>query len=96
MRVEPRGRYKPLPVEAETLLKEGRLIDAVKSLRESHGVSLKDAKDWIDTHLEGNPILRAQLQAKQSETRRKFFFTFFIVDAVVVAVIIYWFWYRPL
>jgi hypothetical protein len=95
MRVEPRGRYKPLPVEAETLLNEGRLVDAVKSLRESNGVSLKDAKDWIDTHLESNPLLRAQLQARQSEKRRKFFYAFFIVDALVVAAIIYWFWYRP-
>jgi len=92
MRADP--RFKPLPPEPATLLTEGRLIDAIKALRESQGIGLKQARDWIDWHIDQDPMLRAQLEARQRETRRKFFFWFLLIDLVITAGIIYWFFYR--
>jgi hypothetical protein len=93
MRADP--RFKPLPPEPATLLTEGRVIDAIKSLRESQDVGLKQAKAWIDWHIDQDPMLRAQLEAQQSATRRRFFFWFLVVDALIVAAVIAWFLYRP-
>lgn len=95
MRAEPYGRFKPLPAEAQALLADGRIIDAVKSIRASHNLDLREAKDWIDSHIASAPLLRAQLEASQKEARRKFFFAFLVVDAVIAAGVIYYFWYLP-
>jgi len=93
MRADP--RFKPLPPEPATLLTEGRLIDAIKSLRASQGIGLKQAKAWIDWHIDQDPMLRAQLEAQQRETRRKFFFWFLVVDALIVTAVIAWIVYVP-
>jgi hypothetical protein len=93
MRADPRDRFKPLPIEAQTLLEEGRLIDAIKSVRRSHGLGLKQAKDWVDSHISDNPLLRAQLETRQREFRRRFFLWFLVVDAIVAAALIYYFFY---
>lgn len=95
MRADPRDRFKPLPLEAQTLLEEGRLIDAIKSVRASHRLDLKQARDWIDSHIAENPLLRVQLETRQRESRRKFFLSFLVVDAIVTAGIIYYFFYLP-
>ena len=95
MRAEPSDRFKPLPMEAQTLLGEGHVIAAVKSVRVSHRLGLKEAKDWVDSYIAQNPLLRVQLEAQQRESRRKFFFWFFLVDAIVIAAFIYWFYYVP-
>jgi hypothetical protein len=86
MRAEP--RFKPLPPEPATLLTEGRLIDAIKSLRASHGLGLKQAKDWVDWHIAQDPMLRVQLETRQREARRRFFLWFLLIDAVIVAAVI--------
>lgn len=95
MRAEPYGRFKPLPAEAQALLAEGRIIDAVKSLRASHNLGLKEAKVWIDAHVASEPLLRAQLETRRRDTRRKLFFVFLVFDAVVAAALIWYFWYQP-
>lgn len=95
MRADPRDRFKPLPIEARTLLEEGRVIDAVKSLRASHNLDLRQARDWVDSHIGEQPLLRVQLETRQREWRRRFFLWFFLVDAVVAAGIIYWLFYLP-
>jgi Ribosomal protein L7/L12 C-terminal domain len=92
MRAEP--RFKPLPLEAVTLLSEGRVIDAIKVVRNAQGLGLKEAKARVDAHLSQDPILRVQIEAQRSATRRKFFFWFVIVDLAITAAIIYWFFYR--
>ncbi len=93
MRADP--RFKPLPPEPATLLTEGRLIEAVKSLRESQGIGLKQAKDLIDWHIDQDPMLRAQLEAQQRARRRRFFLWFLLIDALIVAAAIAWFVYTP-
>jgi hypothetical protein len=95
MRADPTDRFKPLPLEAHTLLTEGRFIDAIKSVRLSHGLGLKDAKDWVDAHIAQDPILRVQIEAQRRESRRKGLTVFLIVDAVLVAGLIWYFYFKP-
>ena len=95
MKAEPYGRFKPLPPEAQGLLAEGRIIDAVKSVRASHHLDLRDAKDWVDSYIASAPLLRAQLEAQRGTARRKLFLVILGFDAVVAAALIYYFWYLP-
>jgi hypothetical protein len=88
MRAEP--RHKPLPPEAAALLDEGRIGAAIRSLRRSHDLDLRRAQEWIDEHIDHNPMLRTELETRQRAVRRKFFFWFLLVDAVIAAAII---WY---
>jgi len=87
-------RFKPLPLEAVALLGEGRLVEALKSVRKTEGLDLRQAKEWVDAHLAQDPILRVRIETQQRAARRKFFFWFLIVDLVITAGIVYWFFYR--
>lgn len=91
MKADP--RHGPLPLEAVTLLTEGKVIEAIKSVRAAEGLGLKEAKDRIDAHIAQDPILRVQIGAQQRASRRKFFFWFLIVDLAIAAGLIYWFFY---
>lgn len=42
---------EPLPPAVLASLAQGRTIDAIKQLREAHGLSLNEAKDIVDAHL---------------------------------------------
>ena len=93
MRAEP--RFQPLPPEPATLLAEGRLVEAIKVLRESQDIGLTKAKDWVDWHIAQDPMLRAQLEVQRRTTRRKLFLWFLVVDAVIAGAIIYYLLYMP-
>lgn len=94
MRADP--RHKPLPPEAATLLTEGRVADAVKSLRRSHGLDIARAREWVDAHIDDNPVLRVELETRQRAARRKFFLWFLLADLLIAAGIIYYLLYfRP-
>ena len=41
-------KFRPLSIEAVTLLQEGRFVDAIKVVRQSEGLGLKDAKDRVE------------------------------------------------
>lgn len=45
------------PAEAVRALAEGRVIDAIKRVREETGCGLKEAKDRVDAFLAANPLL---------------------------------------
>jgi hypothetical protein len=92
MRAEP--RYKPLPLEAETLLTEGRLPEAIKAVREAEDVGHRAARKRVQAHLAREPLLRAQLEAQRHAARRRFLMWFLLVDALIVAGVIYWFFFR--
>jgi hypothetical protein len=92
MRADP--RFKPLPPEPATLLTEGRKIEAIKVLRDSHDLGLKEAKAWVDWHIDQDPILKVQLETQQRATRRRIFLWFLLTDAIVAAALIYYFFYR--
>ena len=92
MRAEP--RFKPLPLEAATLLSEGRVIEAIKVVRKAEGLGLREAKQRVDAHIAQEPILQVQLETQQRAARRKFFFWFVVVDLLITAAVIYWLFYR--
>lgn len=83
-------KFQQLPLEAITLLNEGRVIEAIKVVRQAEGLGLKDAKDRVDAYVAREPILKAQLELAQRAARRRFFFWFLVVDALIVAAVIYW------
>lgn len=45
----------PLPANVLDALQRGNAVEAIKLLRESSGLGLKEAKDAIDEHLRGSP-----------------------------------------
>lgn len=89
MRAEP--RFKPLPLEAATLLAEGKIIDAIKVVRHAEGLGLKDAKDRVDAHIAQDPLLRVQIETQQRSMRRRFIIWFLLIDLGIAAGLIYWF-----
>lgn len=91
MRIEP--RFKPLPPEPATLLTEGRYDEAVQVLRDSQGIGRHKAKQWIDWHVDQDPMLGVQLEVLRRARRRKAFLWFLLVDLVVAAGIIYYLFY---
>jgi hypothetical protein len=88
-------RLRTLPPEPATLLNEGRVDEAVRALRHSHGLSSREAKAWIDAHVADDPMLRVQLETQKRPWGRKFFFWVLLLDAIIVAGIIYYFFYLP-
>jgi hypothetical protein len=92
MRADP--KWRPLPVEASTLLTEGRVIEAIKVVRQVERLGLKEAKGRVDAHIARDPMLRVQIETQQREARRKFFVWFLLVDVAIAAAVIYWFFYR--
>lgn len=76
-------KFRPLPLEAVTLLQEGQVIAAIKVLRQTEALGLKAAKDRIDAYLSREPLLRAQLQLRQAAARRKFFFWLLVVGLMI-------------
>ena len=84
------SRFRELPLEAVTLLQEGRKIEAIKSVREAEGLGLKEAKGRVDAFLDREPLLKAQYELRQRAARRKFFLWFLVVDVLIVAAIVYW------
>jgi hypothetical protein len=87
-------RFKPLPLEAVTLLNEGRVIEAIKSVREAEQLGLKEAKGRVDAYVASEPLLKAQIELQQRAARRKFFFWFLVIDLLIAAGIIYWLYFR--
>ena len=92
MRAEP--RHRPLPLEAITLLGEGKTVEAIKVVRRAEGVGLKEARDRVNAYIAQEPILRVQIETQQRATRRKIFFWFVLVDLAITIGLIYWFFYR--
>jgi len=88
MYVEP--KHREISIEAATLISEGKLIDAIKLVRVSGDLSLKEAKRRVDAYLEREPLLKAQLQAQRSASRRKLFLGFLVIDLLIVAAVICW------
>ena len=59
-------RFRPLPVEAITLLSEGQFVQAIKALREHEGLGLREAKLRVDAYLAREPLLKALASVRGS------------------------------
>ena len=88
-------RQKQISLEAQTLLTEGKLTEAVQVVREAEGVSQKEARQRIDAYIAREPLLGVQFETQRREFRRKFFYVFLLIDACIVAGVVYYFFYMP-
>jgi hypothetical protein len=70
VRAEP--RFRALPLEAATLLSEGKVIEAIKVVRNTEGAGHREARARVDAHIAQDPILRVQIETQRQARRRKF------------------------
>ena len=61
-----------IPLAAILSLQKGRLIDAVKHIRETSGLGLKESKERVDAWLERNPQALARFKAEASAEMKRF------------------------
>ena len=60
-----------IPLAAILALQKGRLIDAIRHVREASGLGLKDSKDCVEAYLERNPQIRAQFNSEASAQMKR-------------------------
>lgn len=53
-----------------TTLTSGRVVEAIKMVREERGVGLKEAKEAVDRYLAAHPALKRKLDSQQAEALR--------------------------
>ena len=58
--------HSALPPDVEAALQRGDSIDAIMLLRDATGLGLKEAKDAIDAHLRGRPVLVSSIASETS------------------------------
>lgn len=56
---------RPLPPEAIEALERGEMIQAIKIVRETYGLGLRESKDLVDRHVESDPALREKMKSRQ-------------------------------
>lgn len=90
----PQAREKPLPIAVSLAIADGKLIEAIKLLREAEGLDLLRAKARVDRYLESNPGLREKIDEVRKEARRDLVRKVLLLDAVIVIALIWWFFLR--
>jgi ribosomal protein L7/L12 len=84
-----------LPAAAIVAINQGRMIEAIRIVRESvPGLGLKEARDLVEDYAGRDPMLKAQLEQRRAEARRKLIKTFLIIDLLLVAGILWYFFGR--
>jgi ribosomal protein L7/L12 len=82
-----------LPVAAVSALANGRMIEALKIVRQEHHTGLKEAKDIVDRYLAMQPAIRSRIEAARAETRRAVLF--WVVALVLVAALTAYYLAKP-
>ncbi len=88
------GEVRPLPPKVVAALREGRLVDAIKVVREVESLDLAGAKARIDAYLASDPALKKRLDERQREFRRRLIGWVLAVDAIVLAAVAAWWFSR--
>ncbi len=60
-----------IPADAVAVLETGNKIEAIKIVREKHGLGLKESKDLVDAYLRAHPELAARADAIRSEQNKR-------------------------
>ncbi len=68
-----------LPAKVQGLLRQGRKIDAIRALRESNGIGLKEANDQITAYLKAHPEIRRL----HPESGKKYLYMAAVIAALV-------------
>jgi ribosomal protein L7/L12 len=77
------------PLAAVSALQNGKLIDAIRIVRETRGIGLKDAKQEVERYLESEPLIRSRFRAAHSESRRGLLL--WVIALVLLAVLVAYF-----
>lgn len=85
---------RPLPAAAAAALSTGRMIDAIKYVREAEGLGLMEAKQRVEAHIARDPVLKVQIAEQQARTKRKLVQWFLVIDALLVVAAIWYFFGR--
>lgn len=84
-----------LPAAAIVAINQGRMIEAIRIVRESvPGLGLAEARGLVEDYAGRDPMLKAQLEQQRANARRKLIKTFLIIDLVLVAGILWYFFGR--
>jgi ribosomal protein L7/L12 len=92
--MKPQAREKPLPIEVSLAINDGKILEAIKLLREAEGLDLMGAKAQIDRYLQANPAVREKVEEARKEARRSLVKKVLLFDAVIVIALIWWFFLR--
>ena len=87
-----------LPAAAIVAVNQGRMIEAIKIVRESvPGLDLKEARDLVEGYAGRDPVLKAQLAQlaqRRAEARRRLIKAVLIIDLLLAAGILWYFFGR--
>lgn len=78
-----------LPAEVITALERGSKIDAIKFLRESSGVGLKEAKEMVEEFIERSPDVKMRMDAANVKSAAGALRWLIPIIAIAVAVYFY-------
>jgi ribosomal protein L7/L12 len=77
---------RELPPQAVAALALGNKIEAIKIVRETRNVGLKDAKETVEAYIRREPALQQKLAAAQAETKRASFRWVIVLAGIAIAV----------
>jgi ribosomal protein L7/L12 len=60
---------QPLPTDVVAAIQQGNKIEAIKRLRATRGIDLKDAKDLVDAYVRADPLLARKYQSQAANAR---------------------------
>jgi ribosomal protein L7/L12 len=82
---------RPLPAAAAAALSLGRMVDAIKLVREAEGLGLMEAKLRVEAHIRQDPALKAQFEEQQAQMKRRVIRWALVIDAIIIAAVLWWF-----
>ncbi len=88
-------RIREISLEAATLLTEGKLSEAVKVVRETEGVSAREARKRVDAHIANDPMLGVQLDTQRRESRRRIAYVLLLAAVSIAGAAIYARYFAP-
>jgi hypothetical protein len=84
-----------LPAAAIVAVNQGRLIEAVRIVRESEpGLGLAAARERVDAYVGRDPMLKAQLDQRTKAARGRLIRWVLLIDLVLVAGVVYYLFLR--
>lgn len=81
---------QPMPAQALAALQQGNKIEAIKIVRVEHRIGLKEAKEYVERHVESDPALQAAMRANSMQIGPGQLFRFLAIVALVVIVFLWW------
>lgn len=63
--------HPAIPPQAIAALNAGRVVEAIRIVRETQGLGLKDAKALVDSYLVLHPGLQSQIREQRAQGRAR-------------------------